>query len=463
MMRRLAALAAALAVLALAPSAQAATRSWTTELSPLPAGIGEPPYLDNAVSCASASFCVQFTSGQDRTRGVVPVAIVRRGSELTAQELPLPIDAEQPTPTISLSGGIDCVSPTECVAVGGYPNYHGLDRPLIETYSKGRWVAGAAPGAGPYRYDLSLSQVACNATQCVATGSYYNSATEQNSYYLAVRDSAGTWSQADVVGGGILTTVSNPVCPPDGSCYAQAYDETSSTPSRLIYPSTDGWRQSPFPAPPGANLQTLTVGQLSCPTDGYCVGIGAYRDAATNQNHLAREQVINGWQVAHEIRIPTADRTRTDDLLPGPTSCGGAPVGVPCAAAATFSPYGNPGTPSLLVSSSGSTWRAVRPPVPAGGQRGSVSLRAISCSASGTCAAVGTYLVAGKPMPVAENKNPTGWVATGLGVPPGGTDPGAELDGISCAGAQCMASGRTLPAPSGGDPNHGHVSYALYG
>jgi hypothetical protein len=83
--------------------------------------------------------------------------------------------------------GVECVSRTNCVAVGGYGaagfDYVSEDRPLIERWNGVRWSLDLGPVAWKHRLS-ALAGVSCNPGGCVAVGTDF---TEAHSEPLIVR------------------------------------------------------------------------------------------------------------------------------------------------------------------------------------------------------------------------------------------------------------------------------------
>jgi hypothetical protein len=151
----------------------------------------------------------------------------------------------------------------------------------------------------------------------------------------------------------------------------------------------------PANAVPG---QGLTLDSTSCPVDGWCVAVGDYL-------------------------------------------------------ALTGTTYYEPG---LIVTESGSTWNAVAAPLPGNAAPDpQVLLQSVTCSATGSCVAVGRYLdTSGATQGLVEQLTNGTWVPSEVALPAGsvisGSSAYAQLTSVSCpAAGWCTAVGLSTPSTGG--------------
>ena len=423
-MRVVRALAVAVAVLAGTAAAGALTpRTWSLSLAPVGAGVSSSPA--SSVSCATDQFCVQIGGVGGRL-----TAIVYSATSSRRMALPAPIDSTRPAQ--ASVEAVDCPSRELCVAVGEYETYDRRERPLVETYRGGTWRATTISGTVN-----ELNGVACNATQCLATGTSFSNSFDHG--FLAVRTADGTWSAPPVREAPFGYAAEQPVCPPQGACTAQARIESGPGGDELLRPTPDGYEAVPFPAADGSQPLGLQVGPLSCPT-AQCTGLGTYQDEG--HNHLLVETLgADGSLSATQLALPGAVAD-TVSLRPIAMACTEAAAGLLCASGVNVY-FGGPEPHATLVQLRSGSWRVRLAPVPPGAQLASVGVRDASCSTYGHCAVVGSFRSgAGRTRPLVEDLADPVWQPVVLAVPDQlSASDDVELSDVSCAGHTCLAAG----------------------
>jgi hypothetical protein len=417
-----------------AGTAQAASSGWTLSRARVGAGVASRGSV--ALSCASAGFCVQIGGG-DTKSGLL--AVVYDGRSTSTSALPVPIDA-QPRAGFGVEA-LDCVTRSLCVAVGSYRTWTGRERPLVETYAGGGWRAMALPGIAD-----RLEGVACNVTQCLATGLDFRSDGFDHGY-VAVRDSSGNWTSPPLLDSTYGYHAENPTCPPSGACTAEVAIQSGPSPELLLEPTPDGYVSTEFPAPADAVSYTIRVGALSCPTAARCLGLGTYEDTA-GLVHLAAESLVDGRLTATEIAMPSG--LAGPDIFAEPTdaSCAVAGGQLLCSAAANLASFTGPGQHAMLADYRNGSWtaRLARPPAATGGAQ--VRLDETSCSSGGHCAAVGSYTANGRVLPFVSDLGALSWQTTDLALPPGlSAADDVQLTSVSCDGSRCLAGGNVRYRP----------------
>lgn len=244
--------------------------SWTSEPAPLWVA------SSTANSCPTPTECVVLNSpsldGSNSTVGVF------RNGAWSMQDLPFNAPGALDCPTLdrciavgtdgaatwdgttwtsiptpqgadSISG-VDCVTPTACIAVGG--SAQGDAYPYASRWNGSTWTTQTMP-AGPIG---GLSSVACTGDQqCLATGED-----------VILRDSVGTWTMEGADGQQL------------GGTYIACSSSTRCVTVSLFTTDSDVWNGTswsviPLAAPPGN--ATAQVGGLSCAPAGPCFLVGA--------------------------------------------------------------------------------------------------------------------------------------------------------------------------------------------
>ncbi|MGH2873739.1 MAG: hypothetical protein ACRDL5_14915, partial [Solirubrobacteraceae bacterium] len=177
---------------------------------------------------------------------------------------------------------------------------------------------------------------------------------------------------------------------------------------------------------------------LACPAQGSCVAAGWYTDASTNAEHPVVASESGGtWGAMTVLQLPAgASSPGYNDELGG-VACGG--IGS-CAVAGVFETAS--GEMPLVASESGGIWGAGQALVlPDGAQGGEAD--AVACGGATSCAAVGDYTPgAGGPQAFVANQGGSGaWGAAQPVAPPTGGSYGT-LTAVSCtAPGSCVAVG----------------------
>jgi hypothetical protein len=148
---------------------KAFSEEWTGSSWKVARHVGPPGFQPDAMSCASARFCVAVGDGSDR--GWVEQWT---GSRWVREPTPDPnsdpnTDLESGQ-SVNLTG-VACSDRGACVAIGNWeaPSQTRY-RPLAEAYQQGRWVLTQAPVA-PKELSYEFNSIACpTSTECVAVG-----------------------------------------------------------------------------------------------------------------------------------------------------------------------------------------------------------------------------------------------------------------------------------------------------
>jgi hypothetical protein len=143
------------------------------------------------------------------------------------------------------------------------------------------------------------------------------------------------------------------------------------------------WAQVTVSLPANADHTYAELSSVACHSS-VCVAVGAYTGSAGYRGLLAtRLSAASGWK-AVQAPLPAGAAADPFATLTA-VACGSA---TRCAAAGSY--YLTSGrVQALLLTGLGSSWTAVKPPVPAGGSDATVD--AVACASASFCAAGGSY------------------------------------------------------------------------
>ncbi len=376
----------------------------------------------SGVSCWSADGCVAV--GTDDDKGDLGGSFVARwqGGVWTVQQDPQ-------TGGGDALYGVSCVSAVACLAVGAtVTDSDGDTVTLALTWNGRRWslqVPGDAGGSDGF------NGVACStANTCVAVGGYVNAVGSNRPLVERWHPGphGGSWAfeLAGHPAGAIQGNLSGVSCPSQRMCIAAGSFRGRAPKSRALIERSTGsrWRvQGPRGAakqlPGGANA-------VSCPSARACLTVGS-----TQAGSGLMSQRLDGrrWTV----------RSALDPLGPLPSQLNGlsCPSATRCIAVGQFGSSTEGPTTPFAESWNGRRWTARMLALPAWAQ--SATLDAVSCSSLGQCTAVGTATVRRGDMErsLVEVLRAGSWkVQTDAGAA------NTTLLGVSCASTSaCLAVG----------------------
>lgn len=155
-------------------------RAGVLETDPIPIphelSVLTDPLQPRSIDCPAVNRCVGVV-GFRNSAGQHGALLVRfNGVRWSSQAAPAPSTAQNGD-AVDLTG-VACISTTTCVATGSYLRDVGSavrSRPLVETWAAGVWTASTPripadlPGV---QTDVSLSEVSCGRSTCLADGRY---------------------------------------------------------------------------------------------------------------------------------------------------------------------------------------------------------------------------------------------------------------------------------------------------
>lgn len=267
--------------------------------------------------------------------------------------------------------------------------------------------------AHPSSPEVSLAAVSCGAVgDCVAAGRYDNG--DQDMRPLLVRRSGGTWTPAGAV---------------------------------------------PLPADAGTNGRG-EIHDVACPAAGECTAVGHYDDAAGRQQALLLTLSGGVWTPATAAMPNNADDDPNAEIVAVSCTAPGE-----CVAVGTYRASWGQLQAVILTQTGGGWGKSLTSPVPPDASTGVPAPRsellAVSCTADGSCTAVGGYVRPSSTYPLIVTRAGGVWTPATLPLPGDAhaTLPLALLRHVACVSAtDCVTTGTYHSKPAQPDNYHGLVS-----
>jgi hypothetical protein len=436
--------------------------SWSAAVPPVPAGASPSPAVTvTSVACETAGSCVAVGRYSDSSGNGDALILSGVPGSWTAAAAPLPPDAA-PDPNAQLTE-VTCPTPSTCIAVGNYDTTSNQSAGLLLVESAGSWTASEAPLPPGASGGVSISALSCaSATLCLAGGRYTDSGSDSQGLLLSYAGgSPSGWSavQAPIPPGAAANpeaSITSVSCPTASSCVAVgSYENTSNIPLGLLLSgngSPMSWSASPAPEPAGVNSSypEISLQAVACSAPTACTSVGSYYDTSYYEQPLLLSESSNGSWSAARAPLPAGAGSDPDSFLDA-VSC---PASGSCVAGGSYyDPSWN--EHAVLLTESGATWSAAQAPLPPGAAGSAASIDSISCSSAGTCAAAGQYLDgSGNHQGLLLADVQGSWSAASAPLP-GATsgDPSVTLPQVACVtGGYCIGAGEYTDPNGGVDP-----------
>jgi hypothetical protein len=345
----------------------AAGPSWKIQRSPNPAGsVGTNL---EGVSCTSAAACTAIGYYyRNAPQAIATLAEQWNGKTWTVHA----------GPSVTGLNAVSCTSARACTAVGDVLVRSGHVVTLAERWNGGSWTVQATPNPRGAGYS-QLNGVSCtSATACTAVGYYYNDSSIF--FPLAERWSGKSWTirATPKPAGSTDPKLESVSCTSAVACTAVGFYVNRSSANQTLAERWNGksWtiRATTNPGPENDYLEGV-----SCTSARACAAVG-YQGLSSGQLVTLAER----WNGA----------SWTTQATPNPPTPGTSVLsGVSCASARACTAVGwyaesNPEpTGPFAERWNGATWTVQTTPSPAGTDWS--PLNAVSCTAPGTCTAVG--------------------------------------------------------------------------
>jgi hypothetical protein len=391
---------------------------WATGVEAvLPANAASDPQVAfTSLSCASAGNCTTVGTYSDGSGGIYSegdtlglLLTETAGHWAAGVEAALPADAYS-DPQVVLPS-VSCASPGNCTAVGSYDNGYGHPEGLLLTETAGeleRGVSYGDPNSGdPYPH-AGLNAVSCSPDgSCTAVGYYsYEVPDGRDSYYagsaLLLTKKGGQWHESTEVAwpedtpsgeSAALTSVS---CVAAGSCgatgvYGFEIDQSLGPQGALFTEKAGTWQQGvrvrlPKRARPSHTYYSLEMVGISCTSPGNCGALGTFYGYNSRGQVMLMTEKGGKWQRGSAPALPrgTQSSEGAEISCASPGNCTVVGDG-----------HGRTGQHGLLLTEIAGKWaRGVSAPRFSGSHD---SVSSVSCTAPGTCGAVGVDWTPGGP------------------------------------------------------------------
>lgn len=369
-----------------APAAGAAAPRWSVQPTPVPSGGGASVLA--GVSCASSSDCTAVGHFDSRTGVGAPLAERWDGTRWSIEPIRKPAGART-----SLLFEVSCGSTTACMAVGSKSLRTGVTVPLAARWHGGRWSTLTPPrgvrGAVSY-----LGGVSCVLpTYCVAVG-YAGNAVGTVGAPLAQRWNGVAWVRQRVAkpAGASVAFLSGISCTSTRACVAVGFSVGADHLGRPLAERFDGHRWSIERAPSPQAATEVQLAGVSCAEGGPCMAAGFFGIVTGIEVMLAERRSRGRWTIERTLYPPGARGVQFAGV-----SCAARRS---CTAVGSFVNPAGLDDP-LAERWDGARWTIQPTPSPAGTV--SSSLQGVACTASRTCTAVGSSITrAGKVVTLAE-------------------------------------------------------------
>ena len=293
---------------------------------------------------------------------------------------------------------ISCSSPGNCGAGGFYTDSAGHQQVWVANEVKGSWTSAVeVPGMALLNAGTvsDFNEISCPSDgNCTAVGDYTDESGELQAF--VVDEKGGTWGSAiEATGTGFLNadgvalalTVS---CSSAGNCTAGGdFANASAQLQAFSINEVNGVWDSAVQLPGIATLGTnSTFTWIKCSSVGNCSGVGVYTDASTHTQSFVDDEQNGTWATAQET---PGDVTLNagGDMEFNEISC--SSVGN-CAAGGFYTDAATH-LQAFTISETGGVWStaAELPGIATLNAGGASAVFGVSCTASGSCAAVGNY------------------------------------------------------------------------
>ncbi|MGC8461136.1 MAG: hypothetical protein ACP5OR_04755 [Candidatus Dormibacteria bacterium] len=269
-----------------------AAATWTLDTTTTVSSTSQNNYL-YSTSCVSSSFCMAvgyFNTGTaDQTY-----------SEYWNGSSWKQVLTQNPGTGNNELESVSCVSSTFCMAVGQYIASNSYDSTLVETWNGSGWTTDATAPEGTSLQNNDLSGVDCvSASQCVAVGNFYGNTTNQ----ALILSWNGTWT---VTTAGISTsatlfnTLSSVSCPTSSTCFAAGYYSNGTVDQTLVDALSAGTWSIVASTPNAGTSQNNMLYAIACPVTTTCMATGYY--ATPVDEPLALVFASGSWS----LQDPTA-------------------------------------------------------------------------------------------------------------------------------------------------------------
>jgi hypothetical protein len=336
----------------------------------------------------------------------------------------------------SILRGVDCVTPSDCWAVGSW--MHTEARTLIEHWDGSAWQIVPSPNAD-WANDSHLTGVSCvSSTDCTAVGDASTlSAHDLNAPIdpLFLRWDGSEWTVVPGPRNGPKSFIYDQLeavdCVASNFCLAVGHRGEAQTLAMRWNGTT--WAKVPTPNRTGYNVPESKLSGIACTRRTNCFAVGRSRIEHANGRRQGLT-LIEQWDGSRFRIVPSPNVTFRDgqeNVLEG-VSC---PASKTCFATGNFDDPKIFRQRTLVARWNGSAWKVVPSPTPS--KQNHSSLSGVSCTSATRCFAAGTEDTSARTVTLAKWDGKAWKLVAAPRI--GARQP--ALRGVACKKSLCFAVG----------------------
>ena len=310
----------------------------------------------SSISCASPGNCTVVGS----VRHTIPAFGFRaytmtstNGVWAPAQLAKFPNGVELANASASFRS-VSCVSPGNCTTVGSFRNSEGTFEAFTMTSTNGVWAlarpAEFPSGAQHINSTADFRSVSCASPgNCTAVGTFRNGEGPNEAYNneaFTMTSTNGVWALA---------------------------------------------RPAVFPADVQSEYPDARFNSVSCASPGNCTAVGLFRNFDNSREAFTMTSTNGVWELARPAVFPDGVQPNSPIAQLNSVSC---PTAGNCTAVGSFNNMSDWEEAFTMTSTNG-VWEFARPAAFTAGVQSEYpedEFRSVSCSASGNCTAVGSFM-----------------------------------------------------------------------
>ena len=369
-----------------------------------------------------------------------------------------------------MSNSVSCTSPGNCTVVGFFVNSDGYSEAFTLSMANGTWdlarPASFDSGVQIPSPNANFTSVSCASPgNCTAVGNFQPVTGGMKAFTMTSTN--GVWNNAVPTVFASSThqndfpesQLSSVSCASPGNCTMvgsfhdpvgfEAFTATFAYDTPL--PPSEGWELArPSEFPNGLfGLSEISVTSVSCATPGNCTVVGSFQDITNSVRAFTMTSTNGVWAPARAAEF--------SDNVQSPAYSDARFTWVSCATPGNCTAVGrfanvSTGFEAFTMTSTGGVWSLARPAVfPTGIQNDSPNgqFNSVSCTSSGNCTAVGSYVnTASQSAAFAMESIDGVWGLARPAVFPTGVqsnNPPTSFASVSCASVgNCTAAGDYL-------------------
>jgi lysophospholipase L1-like esterase len=403
--------------------------TWMITAGKLPPGLSRTGQTISGkpTTAGAYKFSLSFTDADGRTAVATATISVRGAASISAVEAPLPGDAASSSQAVN-PGPVACASASACLVVDMYLTAARMRAWALITGSGASWTATEAPLPEASDNNPHVNDAACASDlTCAVVGYYLDASAHPHAWLVTGSGTSWTTGAAPLppdAGAGQVAVLNSVTCV--STCVALGYyvDSAGNGQGLILTGSGTSWTATREPLPAGGS--DASAGSAACPSATTCVALGSYVDASGTLQGLLLTGSGTSWKAVKAPR--PADAVTTAEVRLGPVACRSA---AQCVVIGSYTPYDGPGPAGMLITGSGTSWKAIRAPLPSGDTAWS-EVADVACKPA-ECVAIG--FDGGVRLPMMLTWSGTSWTVTKAPEP-------ANLYAVACPSTSaCVAVG----------------------